>query len=62
MLWEYDLKYSWLRLELKKQGIDVDKSSMYEIMSGRRCGEKAELVINSSLEILKKYETLFANR
>ena len=56
MLWEHDLKNTWLISSLAKKGIKVDKSSLCEILSGRRTGKKAELVIDESLTILKKYE------
>ena len=61
LLWEYDLKNSWLISGLKKRGIDVDKSTMSEILNGRREGEKARTVIENSLEILDLYEKNFAN-
>ena len=60
-LWQNGLSNNWLICELKKREIDVDKSTFCEILNGRRNGEKAELVIQKSVEILKLYETNFAN-
>lgn len=61
LLWEYELKNSWLILQLKKRGIDVDKSTMSEILNGRREGEKARVIVENSLDVLKWYGKNFEN-
>ena len=62
LLWEYELKNSWLIVQLKKRGIEVDKSTMSEILNGRREGEKARAVVENALEILDWYEKKIENR
>jgi hypothetical protein len=47
--------------ELEKRGISVDKSSLSDILSGRRrSGDKTEKVIDSALTILEKYGKCYA--
>lgn len=61
MLCRFHLPQSWLMNELEKKGVPVDKSSLSDILSGRRrSGNKTELVINSALAILEKYGKCYA--
>lgn len=61
MLCRFHLSQSWLMNELEKKGVPVDKSSLSDILSGRRrSGNKTELVINSALAILEKYGKCYA--
>lgn len=61
MLCLYHLSQAWLMYELEKRGISVDKSSLSDILSGRRrSGDKTEKVIDSALTILEKYGKCYA--
>ena len=60
LLCRYRLSQSWLLCELRKDGISVDKSSLSEILHGRRNRDKAEQVIEGALVILEKYSKYYA--
>lgn len=61
MLCCYHLSQSWLMHELEKNGISVDKSSLCEILTGRRkTGNKTEIVILEALSILERYKKCYA--
>lgn len=61
MLCRYHLPQSWLMNELEKRGISVDKSSLSDILNGRRrSGNKTERVIDNALTILEKYGKCYA--
>lgn len=60
LLCRYHLTNGWLMCELEKIGIEVDKSSLSEILTGRRKRKKAETVINGALTILAKYGDCYA--
>lgn len=61
MLCRHHLSQSWLMNELEKRGISVDKSSLSDILSGRRKGgSKTERIINGALTILEKYGKCYA--
>ena len=60
MLFRYHLSQLWLMHELEKNGISVDKSSLSEILTGRRkTGSKTEIVISGALSILERYERCY---
>jgi hypothetical protein len=58
-LLENRLTCAWLMFRLDKCGISVDKSSLCDILSGRRKGPKAVEVIERSKVILDGYEAIF---
>ncbi len=59
LLPKYRLTYAWLIHELEKQKVSVSASEMSDILNYRRQGEKAETVINKSIEILEKYDKCY---
>jgi len=62
LLCQYHLTYAWLMSELDKIGISVDKSSLSEILTGRRKRNKAVIVLDGSLEVLGKYGKCYAGQ
>lgn len=53
---EHNLTQVWLKNELEKRGIFTIKSELCGVLKGNRKGNKAEKIINTSVEILRKYE------
>ena len=54
LLFDLDLTQVWLINELRERGISTDKTEMSSVLSGTRKGDKAERILENSLEILKK--------
>ena len=54
LLFDLDLTQVWLINELRERGISTDKSEMSSVLKGTRKGDKAERILENSLEILKK--------
>lgn len=55
-LLKHDLKQVWLIEQLKNRGITTDKTELSSVLSGARTGPKAELIINTSNEIISSYD------
>lgn len=53
---ENDLTFAWLMARLAEEGIIVDKVSMSKWTHGKQLGKKAELVRDTSIVIIEKYE------
>ncbi len=53
------LTQAWLIYQLERLGISLDKSTLCDILSGRRKGKKAEEVIENAESILDKYEAVY---
>lgn len=45
----------WLINKLRERGITTDKTEMSSVLSGTRHGNKADLMLKTSTEILKEY-------
>lgn len=61
MLCRYHLSQAWLMYELEKTGVSVDKSSLSDMLGGRRkSGDKTARVIDNALVILEKYGKCYA--
>jgi hypothetical protein len=45
----------WLINQLAKRGIITDKTEMSSVLSGTRHGSKADLMLQTSVEILNEY-------
>ena len=58
-LLENRLTQAWLIYHLERLGISLDKSSLCDILSGRRKGKKADEVIANAESILNQYETVY---
>lgn len=52
------LTQEWLRARLAQRKVYVDPSYLSLILSGKRCGEKAELVLNAAEDIIDGYNGL----
>lgn len=55
LLRKYRLTQVWLLHQLKKYGIEADKSELSSILSESRSGPKTRNVLAISLEILNEY-------
>lgn len=53
------LKYDWLSAQFEKIGVKLARTELSDILHGRRCSQKAEMVIDKSIEFLERYERLF---
>ena len=53
------LTQTWLIHNLERKGIKVDKTALSAILANARRGEKCDLVIDASLEILYDYKIKF---
>lgn len=58
---ELKLTQVWLIGELENREILTDKTELCSVLAGTRRGAKAENIINTSLDILKRYEEGFVN-
>lgn len=58
MLYRNTLTNAWLVNRLEEKGINTEKTEMSSVLRGVRKGAKAEIIINSSVEILENYESL----
>lgn len=54
------LSYKWLIFQLENRGIITDKSEISSIIAGTRKGKKADLIIQSTNDILNEYESKFS--
>lgn len=53
------LTQTWLIHNLERKGVKVDKTALSAILANARRGEKCDLVIDTSLEILYDYKIKF---
>lgn len=58
MLYRNTLTNAWLVNRLEEKGINTEKTEISSVLRGVRKGAKAEIIINSSIEILENYESL----
>ena len=59
-LLENRLTQAWLIFQLEQLDLSLDKSTLCDILSGRRKGQKANEVIEKAEFVLKKYEETYA--
>ena len=59
-LYKNTLTNGWLVSRLEERGIKTEKTEMSSVLRGQRRGPKAETIITTSVEILKRYESCFA--
>lgn len=52
---ENGLTQVWLIGKLRNRGIITDKTEMSSVLSGTRHGYKADMMLKTSVEILKEY-------
>ena len=50
------LSQVWLMARLRERGIAIQKAEMSRILNGIQNGEKADLILSKSVEILDDYE------
>lgn len=55
------LKYDWLIAQFEKIGTHLTRTELSDILNGRRTSEKAVMVLDKSIELLNRYETVFVN-
>lgn len=55
MLFENGLTQVWLIGKLRERGIVTDKTEMSSVLKGTRVGNKADLILQTSVEILNEY-------
>lgn len=60
-LTEHHLTQRWIKEELGKRGIKVDRSLLNHIINGNRSGNMPEKVIDTAITILNKYEQTYVN-
>lgn len=56
MLLRNSLTQTWLINRLEDAGVHTDKTEMSSALGGRRKGEKVNLILRKSIEILTEYE------
>lgn len=56
MLLRNSLTQTWLINRLEEVGVRTDKTEMSSALGGRRKGEKINLILRKSVEILTEYE------
>jgi len=56
MLLRNSLTQTWLINRLEDVGVRTDKTEMSSALGGRRKGEKVNLILRKSVEILTEYE------
>jgi len=56
MLLRNSLTQTWLINRLEDAGVHTDKTEMSSALAGRRKGEKINLILRKSIEILTEYE------
>jgi len=56
MLLRNSLTQTWLINRLEDAGVHTDKTEMSSALGGRRKGEKVNLILRKSIEILTDYE------
>lgn len=55
----YALSFTWLVNQLEKRGISTDKTEISSVFAGTRKGAKAESIVETSKDILSKYESTY---
>ncbi|XCH79018.1 MAG: hypothetical protein WHF31_16110 [Candidatus Dehalobacter alkaniphilus] len=60
MLLRNSLTQTWLINRLEENGVRTDKTELSSALGGRRKGEKVNLIISKSIEILTEYEQKMA--
>ena len=55
ILFNLDLTQVWLIGKLAERGILTDKTEMSSVLKGTRRGNKADLMLKTSVEILNEY-------
>ena len=55
------LSHTWLIYQLKRRGIEIDKSEFSSYLAGTRKGPKADMVIEAANDILERYESCCDN-
>lgn len=53
---QHNLTFTWLINQLSMRGIVTDKTEMSSVVAGTRKGDKADTIIQTSIEILDDYE------
>lgn len=56
LLYMNGLTQVWLIGQLRERGIVTDKTEMSSVLKGTRVGKKANLILQTSIEILKEYQ------
>lgn len=56
ILFNLDLTQVWLIGKLAERGIVTDKTEMSSVLKGTRRGNKADLMLKTSVEILNEYK------
>lgn len=56
LLFENGLTQVWLIGQLRERGIVTDKTEMSSVLKGTRVGNKADLILQTSVEILNEYQ------
>lgn len=56
MVSRFTLTYTWLIRCLSDEGLFTDKFEMSAILSGTRRGDKADYILQKSLDILREYD------
>lgn len=51
-----NLTQVWLCEQLANRGINTDKSELSSVLSGTRRGQKADLIIKTSQDIISSYD------
>lgn len=59
LLQKHQLTNVWLINRLEEQGVITDKTELSSSLSGTRRGNKVDRILNTSIEILDRYEKCF---
>ena len=62
LLAQYCLSYVWLVNQLNKRGLIITPNELCQYITGRRRGERAEIVLNLCIQILECYVELYELR